>query len=79
MDLFFDWKFLLAVSVYGAATILWIHILKSMPLSSAYPLAMGATIALTSLLGIAIFNESLTLVKALGIGLVILAMVALSR
>jgi undecaprenyl phosphate-alpha-L-ara4N flippase subunit ArnE len=78
-DLLLDWKFLLAVAVYGAATILWIHILKSMPLSTAYPLAMGATIALTSLLGIGIFNEGLTAAKAIGIGLVIIAMFALSR
>ncbi len=79
MNLLFDWRFLLAVTMYGLATILWIHILKSMPLSSVYPLAMGATIALTSLIGIGIFNESLTMAKALGIVLVILAMFALSR
>lgn len=78
-DLLLDWKFLVAVTVYGAATILWIRILKSMPLSTAYPLAMGATIALTSLLGIGIFDEDFTVVKAVGIGLVILAMFALSR
>jgi multidrug transporter EmrE-like cation transporter len=78
IDLFFNWKFLLAISMYGVATILWIRILKTMPLSTAYPLAMGATIALTSLLGVGIFNESMSAMKALGIGLVILAMFILS-
>jgi multidrug transporter EmrE-like cation transporter len=78
-DLFLNWKFLIAIAIYGAATLLWIHILKSMPLSTAYPLAMGATIALTSLLGIMIFHESLTVAKATGVGLVILAMFVLSR
>ena len=78
-DLFLDWKFLTALTIYGAATLLWIQILKSMPLSTAYPLVMGATIALTSLLGILIFNEGFTAAKAIGIGLVILAMFVLSR
>lgn len=76
---FLDWKLLLALALYGAATLLWIHILRTRPLSTAYPLSMGATIALTSLIGIGVFHESLTTAKAVGILLVIVAMYALSR
>lgn len=71
---FQDWRFITAITLYGAGTLLWVQILKKMPLSTVYPLAMGSTIALTSLIGIGIFNETVTLAKIIGIGLLILSL-----
>lgn len=72
-----DWRFIVAIVLYGAATLLWIRILKVMPLSTAYPLAMGATIALTALVGAGAFNETLSIAKATGLGLIILGLLFL--
>jgi len=44
-----EWRFVVALAAYAAGTLVWMRILKQMPLSIAYPLAMGSTIALTFL------------------------------
>jgi drug/metabolite transporter (DMT)-like permease len=66
----------IALLTYGLATLLWIHLLRSMPLSAAYPF-MGLSFVLVPLLGVLVFQESISLNQALGAGL-ILAGVSLS-
>lgn len=78
-SLLLDWKFLLGLALYAASTIMWIRILKSTPLSTAYPLAIGSTITIASLAGAAFFQETLSLYKLAGIALIVIALVLLSR
>jgi multidrug transporter EmrE-like cation transporter len=74
-----EWKFLLALIVYAAATFLWMKILKQMPLSTAYPLAMGSTIAITFIAGLIIYREPFSALKATGTGLIIIAIFLLTK
>jgi multidrug transporter EmrE-like cation transporter len=74
-----DWRFIAAIVLYGAATLLWIRILKTMPLSTAYPLAMGATITVTALIGVGAFNETLGITKATGLTLLVSGLFLLGR
>ncbi|MEB3305028.1 MAG: SMR family transporter [Cyanobacteriota bacterium] len=74
-----EWKFLLALALYLAATFLWMKILKQMPLSTAYPLAMGATIAITYIAGMIIYRETFSLFKAIGTTLIVIAIFLISK
>ena len=56
---------------------LWIHLLRTTPLSVAYPF-MGLSFVFVPLLGMLVFQESISLNQALGAGL-ILAGVSLSN
>jgi multidrug transporter EmrE-like cation transporter len=74
-----EWKFLFALALYAAATFLWMKILKQMPLSSAYPLAMGSTIAITFIAGMIIYREPFSVLKVTGTGLIIIAIFMLTK
>lgn len=74
-----EWKFLLALVLYGAATFLWMKILKQMPLSTAYPLAMGSTIAITYIAGMIIYRETFSIFKAIGTTLIVIAIFLISK
>jgi multidrug transporter EmrE-like cation transporter len=54
-------------------------ILKQMPLSTAYPLAMGSTIAITFIAGLIIYREPFSALKATGTGLIIIAIFLLTK
>lgn len=62
--------FYMAISLYGASTLLWIWILSRVPLSQALPWTAGSVI-LVPLLGILVFNESVRPLFWLGAGLVV--------
>jgi multidrug transporter EmrE-like cation transporter len=74
-----EWKFLFALVLYAAATFLWMKILKQIPLSTAYPLAMGSTIAITFIAGMIIYREPFSALKATGTGLIIIAIFLLTK
>jgi multidrug transporter EmrE-like cation transporter len=54
-------------------------ILKQMPLSTAYPLAMGSTIAITFIAGMILYREPFSALKAAGTGLIIIAIYLLTK
>lgn len=62
---------------FGASAGLWLLVLGKLEVSLAYPLA-SLGIALTTLTGIFLLGESVTVYKALGVGLIIAGVVTLS-
>ena len=59
-----------AFVIYGSATMIWVNILKAMPLSSAYPfIALG--FILVPLAGTVFFGEHLSATQWLGTGLIV--------
>ncbi|NCC20926.1 MAG: transporter [Alphaproteobacteria bacterium] len=65
--------FWLALMLYGAATLLWIMILQTVPLSLAYPF-MALGFVLVPLASWLFFKETLTLGYAAGVGFIILGL-----
>ena len=59
-----------AVALYAGATLLWVRILTSIPLSRAYPFAALAFV-LVPAAGYLFFNEPITLRYALGTALIV--------
>ena len=65
--------FLLALVIYGAATVLWVYILRDTELSRAYPIVALAFV-LVPLLGAFVFGEQLSVRLIIGIAVVILGL-----
>ncbi|MGQ0673130.1 MAG: SMR family transporter [Hyphomicrobium sp.] len=67
----------LAIVLYGAATLLWTWILRTTPLSAAYPFAALAFV-IVPLLGAVFFGEPLGWRSAIGAALIVLGIVVIS-
>ena len=68
---------LLALFIYGLGTIIWIYLLKSVPLSFAYPF-MALTFCLVPLLAWYFLGEPLTWRKGFGTMLVMAGLVVIA-
>jgi len=62
--------FLVALALYGGATVLWVGVLQQMPLSRAYPF-MAISFAVVPLLSVFTANEPLSARLCLGVGMVV--------
>lgn len=60
-----------AVIFLGLGILLWMKILSRMELSSAYPINVALTVIITAIASVFLFQESITIVKFMGIALVI--------
>ena len=69
-SILFSPVFLVAVALYGIATLAWVYVLKMVPLSMAYSF-MALTFVLVPLMAAFFLKEPLTLKYALGAGLII--------
>ena len=63
-----------AVVFLGTGMLAWIWLISKVELSKAYPVNIALTIVITSFVSIALFNESLTLQKLMGTGVLILGL-----
>jgi drug/metabolite transporter (DMT)-like permease len=70
MRLILDPYLLAALGIYGVGTVVWVYVLKSVPLISAYPF-MALTFCAVPLLSWLLLGEQLSLRYTLGTGLII--------
>lgn len=68
--LFLDPLMLLALSIYGIGTIVWIYLLRTVPLSTAYPF-MGLPFCLVPILAVVTLGEPLTLRTGIATAMII--------
>ena len=62
---------------YALNALLWLFVLARVPLSSAYPFtALG--IGVTVIAGLTLFNETVTLAGAMGVGLIVLGILCVA-
>jgi multidrug transporter EmrE-like cation transporter len=71
-------KFVIGFSLYVLSFAAWIGLLASMPLSTAYPLAIGLTMTCSTAGSALLLGERLGLAKLFGIACVIAAVVLFS-
>ena len=67
-----------ALAIYGAATLVWVMILKHAPLSRIYPL-MALSFVLTPLGGMLFLKEPISGAYWAGVGLILAGLVVISR
>jgi drug/metabolite transporter (DMT)-like permease len=65
--------------LYISSFAVWLIILARHELSSAYPTAIGLTLVFSSLGAVLLLNESLTPARILGIGLIFLGILLVTR
>lgn len=70
-------SFVLGFVAYGAGFLLWLRILKLLPLSVAFPIAAGALMIGTQLVGLFALGERASLAKLGGIVLIFTGIVVL--
>ncbi|MGO9098344.1 MAG: EamA family transporter [Mycobacterium sp.] len=68
----------LGVVLYGGSFLLWLYILSRNPVSFAYPIAVGITLAVTVLGGYFFLGEKITILQIVGILVMLLAVFLLS-
>jgi drug/metabolite transporter (DMT)-like permease len=68
----------LALALYGGATVLWVKILTTVPLSRAYPFVALAFV-LVPAAGFVFFHESITTRYVIGAGLIVFGVVVAAR
>lgn len=67
------------ILLYAASSIVWFHVISTEPLSVAYPLLVSLTFIFVTLGAIVIFNEAMNLPKVLGIVIILVGIIILSR
>lgn len=67
-----------ALALYGGATLLWVRILTTVPLSRAYPFAAVAFV-LVPAAGYVLFDEPINARYALGAALIIVGVIVAAR
>jgi len=70
--------FYVAITIYGAATLLWVWVLSRVPLSQAYPWVALATAAVPAI-AVLVFHERLYGSYWLGVALVVLGVFLTQR
>lgn len=73
LNLAFDPWFILALVIYAIGTLVWMYVLKSVPLSRAHPI-MALTFVLVPLSAAVFFQEPMTLKYWSGVGLILAGM-----
>jgi drug/metabolite transporter (DMT)-like permease len=68
----------LALTIYGAATVLWIYLLRFIPLSRAYPY-MALSFVIVPVFSAVLFREPLSLAYFMGTALILSGLVVVSR
>ena len=68
--LLFDPYLIAALAIYGFGTIVWVYVLKAVPLTVAYPF-MALTFCAVPLLAWALLGETLSLRYMVGVGLIV--------
>jgi drug/metabolite transporter (DMT)-like permease len=69
---------LAALAIYGLGTIIWIFVLKAVPLNYAYPF-MALTFCVVPLLAMWVLGEPLTWKIAAGTGLIMAGLIVIAR
>ncbi len=72
------WQFAAGFALYVAGFGMWLAILRLYPLSYAFPLASGALVVGTQLVGWLLLGETLALHRMIGVGFILLGLISLA-
>lgn len=77
-SLFTEPRLLVALSLYAAALLAWLHVLSKVPLSTAYPM-LAITYAIVPLLALIFFGERINQMQIVGICLVLMGVALIGK
>lgn len=64
--------FVIGFFFYGAGFILWLVLLRRLPLSVAFPLAAGGLIVFVQFVGMVYLGESMSVMKLIGVSAIVI-------
>ena len=73
-----NWQFAASGLLFALASLLWMYIVKVFPFSSAYPM-ISLSYVLGMLAAILIFHEEVSVVKWLGVCLIVLGCILIAK
>jgi undecaprenyl phosphate-alpha-L-ara4N flippase subunit ArnE len=73
-----NWQFAASGLLFALASLLWMYIVKVFPFSSAYPM-ISLSYVLGMLAAILVFHEEVSVVKWLGVCLIVLGCMLIAK
>ncbi|MGB1285907.1 MAG: hypothetical protein ACPG7F_05180 [Aggregatilineales bacterium] len=70
---------IIGLGIYGAAMLLWLRVLSEEPLGISYPILVSLAFVIVSIGAVVVFKESVSPVKLLGVGVIVLGVIILSN
>jgi multidrug transporter EmrE-like cation transporter len=71
--------FVAGLALYGAAALVWFRVISTENLNSSYPVLVGLTFLLVTLGATVFFHEPISWQKVLGLGLILIGILLVSR
>ncbi len=71
-------EFAIGFVMYGLGFLIWMYILLRMPLSVAFPIAAGALIVCTQLIGYFLLGEKITVIHSVGVTAIVIGIALIS-
>lgn len=76
--LFTNWQFAACGLLFGAASLLWMYIVKTFPFSMAYPL-VSLSYVFGMFAAILVFHEEVTATRWIGVALIVLGCILIAK
>ena len=70
-----QWTFVMGFVAYALAALIWFRVLSISEVSSSYPIQVGLTFVVVCAGAVLLFRESISLTKAVGIGVILFGIV----
>jgi multidrug transporter EmrE-like cation transporter len=74
-----QWTFVVGFLAYGLAALIWFKVLSIAEVSSSYPIQVGLTFTLVTIGAILLFCESISVMKIVGIGVILLGILLIAK
>jgi len=78
LSLLLNWQFAYSGVLFGLSSILWLYIVKHYPLSVAYPM-ISLSYVFGLIAAMLFFHESVSMMKWVGVGLIILGCCVITK
>jgi len=78
LDLMLSPMFTIGFAIYFAGTLIWLRVIAIAPLTVAYPLLIGLTFLMVSIFASLLFQEPISLRKAIGLGVILCGIIIVS-
>jgi multidrug transporter EmrE-like cation transporter len=74
-----QWTFVLGLTAYGLAALVWFRVLSVAQVSTSYPVLVGLTFVMVSVGAVLWFRESINFLKVVGVAVILAGIVLVAK
>jgi multidrug transporter EmrE-like cation transporter len=74
-----QWTFVLGLTAYALAALVWFRVLSVAQVSTSYPILVGLTFVMVSVGAVLWFRESINFLKAVGVAVILAGIVLVAK